>query len=188
MHRERIAALLPQVLQRTRASGGLLDGLLAVMEAHHAPVETAIEELDACFDPLRAPTRFVPFLAHWVNLGRWTEDARRSATSRRHSRAPQRMLPSAMRMRLLIAAAAQLAKERGTKAGLVRFLETATGVSGFDVKEEVDAAGRPRPFHCVVRAPAAAKRLRDLVVQIIEAEKPAFVTYELITEEAEGAH
>ena len=72
--------------------------------------------------------------------------------------------------------------------GLVRFLETATGVEGFVVDEEVDAAGRPRPFHCVVRAPAAARRLRDLVQQIVEAEKPAFVTYELIQTEVEGAH
>jgi len=188
MHRERIAALLPEVMQRTRASGGLLDGMLAVMEAHHVPVETALANLDACFDPLRAPARFVPFLAHWVNLGRWTEDERRSATARRHSRAPQRMLPSAGRLRLLVAAAAQLAKARGTKAGLVRFLETATGTQGFVVNEEVDAAGRPRSFHFVVRAPAAARRLRDLVQQIIEAEKPAFVTYELVSEEEQGVH
>jgi phage tail-like protein len=188
MQRERIAALLPQVMQRTRVTGSLLDGLLAAMEAHHAPIEDAIANLDACFDPLRAPARFVPFLAHWVNLGRWTDDARRSGTSRRHSRAPQRMLPSSGRLRLLVAAAAQLAKERGTRAGLVRFLETATGIEGFVVNEEVDAAGRPHPFHFVVRAPAAARRLRDLVQQIIEAEKPAFVTYELISEEVEGAH
>lgn len=188
MERERIAALLPQVMQRTRASGGLLDGLLAVMEAHHAPVETALANLDACFDPLRAHARFVPFLAHWVNLGRWTEDERRSATARRHSRAPQRMLPSPARLRLLVAGAAQLAKERGTKAGLVRFLETATGLTGYVVNEEVDAAGKPRSFHCVVRAPAAARRLRDLVQQIIEAEKPAFVTYELAFADEQGAH
>jgi len=175
MHRERIAALLPQVMQRTRAKESVLEGLVAAMEAHHAPIETALENLDACFDPLRAPARFVPF-------------ARRSGTARRHSRAPQRMLPSSGRLRLLIAEAAQLAKERGTRAGLVRFLETATGVEGFVVDEEVDAAGRARPFHCVVRAPAAARRLRDLVQQIVEAEKPAFVTYELILEEVEGAH
>ena len=188
MNRERIAALLPQVMQRTRESGGLLDGLLAVMEAHHAPVENALANLDVYFDPLRAPPRFVPFLAHWANLERWTEDERRSATARRHSRAPQRMLPSAGRLRLLVAGAAQLAKERGTKAGLVRFLETATGVEGYVVNEEVDAKGRPRPFHFVVRVPAAAKRLRDLVQQIIEAEKPAFVTYELISEDEQGVH
>ena len=188
MHRERIATLLPQVMQRTRAKESVLEGLVAAMEAHHAPIETALENLDACFDPLRAPARFVPFLAHWVNLARWTDDARRSGTARRHSRAPQRMLPSSGRLRLLIAEAAQLAKERGTRAGLVRFLETATGVEGFVVDEEVDAAGRARPFHCVVRAPAAARRLRDLVQQIVEAEKPAFVTYELILEEVEGAH
>ena len=56
MHRERIAALLPQVMQRTRAKESVLEGLVAAMEAHHAPIETALENLDACFDPLRAHT------------------------------------------------------------------------------------------------------------------------------------
>ena len=36
--------------------------------------------------------------------------------------------------------------------------------------------GKPQPYCFVVRAPASAKTLGDLVQRIIEREKPAFVT------------
>jgi hypothetical protein len=62
----------------------------------------------------------------------------------------------------------------------VEFLETATGLSGYRIEEEVmDEQGQARPFHICVRAPAGAERYRALIQQIVEAEKPAYVTYEL---------
>jgi hypothetical protein len=83
-------------------------------------------------------------------------------------------------LRELIAAAAFLSQWRGTAKGLLRFLETATGVEGFEIEEHArDANGQPQPFHILVRAPAEAERYRGLVERIIEAEKPAYVTYEL---------
>jgi hypothetical protein len=62
----------------------------------------------------------------------------------------------------------------------VAFLETATGSTGFQIDEHVpDAAGRPRPFHIRVTAPPEVAPHRAMVEQIIEREKPAYVTYEL---------
>jgi hypothetical protein len=58
--------------------------------------------------------------------------------------------------------------------GLRAVLETATGVPGFAVEEPAD-----RPFHIVVRAPAAARPQLQLVRHIVEIEKPAAVTCEV---------
>jgi hypothetical protein len=38
----------------------------------------------------------------------------------------------------------------------------------------------PRPFFIVVRAPAEARRHQALIERIVEQEKPAYVTYQLI--------
>jgi hypothetical protein len=80
----------------------------------------------------------------------------------------------------LIARAAYLSQWRGTRKGLIAFLETATGASGFELDERVnDAAGQPRAFHMRVRAPHALEVHRALIERIIESERPAYVTYEL---------
>ena len=84
------------------------------------------------------------------------------------------------RLREVIAAAAYLSKWRGTAQGLLRFLETATGIDGFRIEEQVlDANGEHRPFHIRVRSPASAQAYRPLIERIVEMEKPAYVTYEL---------
>ena len=84
------------------------------------------------------------------------------------------------RLRELTAAAAWLSKWRGTARGLRRFLHTATGETHFEIKENVDSAGRPRLFHLTVYAPAAVKQHQDLIDRIIQSEKPAYVTSELV--------
>ena len=38
----------------------------------------------------------------------------------------------------------------------------------------------PRPFHVRVHAPETAKRYADLVARIVEGERPAYVTYEIV--------
>ena len=84
------------------------------------------------------------------------------------------------RLRELIAWAAYLSQRRGTRQGLLKFLEVATGIPGFAVDEDVKGAdGRTIPFHLRVRAPKAARTHRSLVERIITLEKPAYVTYEL---------
>ena len=163
MHREEIEQLLPGVFQRSARPGSALVALLDGMAAFHQPIEDVLQRLDAFFDPRRTPDRFVPFLAAWLDLGR--------------------VLPvttGLSPLRELVAEAAAIAQTKGTARGLVRFLETAVGVAGFVIHEEVlDTAGRPRPFHVRIVAPAAAVPHRALVERIIESEKPAHVTYDL---------
>jgi phage tail-like protein len=170
MQPREIERLLPSVFQRTlhpplghpeRREPTVLGALIEVMSALHAPSEAALDELEKNFDPRRAPDRFVPFLAAWVNLD-------------------FRVTTGPGRQRELIAAAAELSRWRGTARGLIRFLELATGETGFRIDEQVPGAeGKPRPFHVRVEAPAATRAHQPMLEQIIEREKPAYVTYEL---------
>ncbi|HEX9076271.1 MAG TPA: hypothetical protein VF932_10855 [Anaerolineae bacterium] len=177
MKQGEIAHLLPGIIQRTLRRGSPLDAVLHVMEVLHAPSELVLEELDSYFDPYRTPDRFVPFLAGWVDLERLLVE---SPEERAETAASP--LPSGMgRLRELIAAAAYLSKWRGTKKGLQRFMETATGVKGFEVDEQVPGIdGQPRPFHIRIRAPKETASYKVMLEKIIEIEKPAYVTYELV--------
>lgn len=161
MKREEIEQLLPGVFQATLAEGGPLAAVVDLMEALHAPPEARLGLLDACFDPWRAPDAFVPLLARWVNLD-----------------VP--VTTGLGRLRELVAAAVELSRWRGTARGLVRFLETATGQTGFHIDERVpEGSGLARPFHIRVTAPAAVASHRAMLERIIERERPAYVTYEL---------
>ncbi|WP_164015833.1 phage tail protein [Pyxidicoccus trucidator] len=157
-----IQRLLPGVFQRTAQPASPLAALLEVMEVLHAPSEGVLSGLESHFDPRRAPDRFVPFLARWVGMD----------------------LPVTTglgRLRELVAAAVDISRWRGTARGLLLFLTTATGRTDFEVDEAVPGPdGLPRPFHVRVRAPAEVEAHRLLLERIIEREKPAYVTYELL--------
>jgi phage tail-like protein len=175
MKRAEIERLLPGIYQRTPRVGGPLAALLDAMELMHAPAEAALEELDKIFDPRRTREPFVWYLARWVGLNRLYEQGADDVLPSR----PAARIES-NRLRELIAIAASLSKWRGTGAGLIRFLEAATGIRGYGVDERVPGPnGRPRPFHLRVLAPAAAAPQRALIERIIELEKPAYVTVEL---------
>ena len=62
------ALLLPEVIRRGAQPGSPLGALLDVMEAMHAPAETALRGLPSILDPQTTPDDFVPFLATWVGL------------------------------------------------------------------------------------------------------------------------
>jgi hypothetical protein len=79
----------------------------------------------------------------------------------------------------LAATAATLSRWRGTRKGLSLFLETATGMKGFEVDEEVREEGKIKPFHLRITAPGELIAHRMLIQRIIELEKPAYVTYQL---------
>ncbi len=177
MKRREIEGLLPWVIRRTASPGSPLAALLAVMEDLHAPAELVLDRLDVAFDPRRTPDELVPFLARWVDLERLLEDA-----AERLAADPGRpLLPSGLgRLRELIAAAAGLSQQRGTGPGLLRFLTTATGCSGFRLEEQPPGLdGRPLPFHLRVVAPAEALPYQALVERIVALEKPAYVTFEI---------
>lgn len=175
MKESEIAQLLPGVFQRTLYPANPLRAVLASMEELHAPAERILSEIDTICDPSRTPDEFVAFLARWVDLER--------IFSKQSAETDGIEVPISTglgRLRELTSAAAQLSKWRGTRQGLIRFLETATGSAGFAVDESVtDSKGKVRAFHIRVRAPRAVEEHRPLIEKIIEVERPAYVTWEL---------
>lgn len=180
MDRRLIPRLLPENYRVALTGSGPLDALLGVMDGMHAPAEASLDHLDAHLDPFRAPERFVLMLAGWLGLEHYLDwsGGRRGAGQLR--------FPGGLeRLRRLVSEAARLEGARGTREALLRFLTISTGVDGFAIEENSpDAQGMPRPFHIRVTVPAAAARLSDLIGRIVEAERPAHVTYDIIFEAA----
>ncbi|HLM01608.1 MAG TPA: phage tail protein [Pyrinomonadaceae bacterium] len=202
MKQEKIKSFLPAVFQRTvpdTKNGAELTvknplaALLDVMEKLHEPAEQILENVERFFDPRRTPDAFVPFLAHWVNLDRIFP-----ATEEIDLNSP--LMPKIGHLRELAASATYLAQWRGTKKGLLLFLQTATGVKNFEIDERVKDSGeerarrtnfleagqqaadtetRIRPFHLKIRAPEEIRGQEALIRRIIESEKPVHMTYEL---------
>lgn len=181
MRRREIERLLPNIMRRAVVHGSPLAAILDVMESLHAPVEEAIRQIDRYFSPYRTPDDMVPLLARWVDLDRFF-------LAETPSGGMLRIPQDVGQLRELVAAAAQLSQWRGTKMGLQLFLETATGVPGFQIDEVVAAGhGTVRPFHFRVRVPEGATLHRALVEQIIEQERPAHLTYEILYAAPGGA-
>ena len=175
MKKAQIKRLLPAVFQTAVRPGSPLFAILDVMETMHAPVEAALDRLDVTFDPHRAPDAFVPYLASWVDLEGLLDIPRIRGMASTPS-----LSTGLGRLRELTAAAVTLSQWRGTRKGLRLFLETATGVTGFEVDEQVRGPdGKARPFHLRVTAPKELAEHRILIERIVELEKPANVTYEL---------
>ena len=165
MRAAEIGLLLPEIYRTNLDEGGPLAALLEIMSALHGSLEAAIADPPSLIDPRRAPDRLVPALAGWVGLARYLD--------RPDDLSADRPFPGDLRE--LAALGAELGRRRGSAATLVRFLETATGVAGFTVRED------PRqPFHFRVTLPEAATPRRDLVLSIIHGEKPAFATFDLV--------
>ncbi len=185
MKQSEILQLLPEIFQRTAAPENPLTVLLAVMEQLQAPAEGVLDGLDRFFDPRRTPDKFVAFLATWVDLASLLRDMPASGAATpggaTTGAAPLDALSTGTgRLRELVAAAAYLSQWRGTRQGLLRFLETATGLTGFEINEAVIEKGQAIPYHLLITAPAPARPYRSLLDRIIALEKPAYVTYELI--------
>lgn len=172
MRQAEIARLLPEVFQRTLEPGAALSAWLTAMENLHAPSEAVLATLETYFDPRQAPERLLPMLADWVDLTRFM------GHSAAASAAGQDLISTGNgRLRELIASALMLSQLRGTRLGLQRFLETATGMTGFEIDEGAPSdEGEPRPFHMAVHAPSAARAHESLIRRIVEQEKPAYVT------------
>lgn len=179
MRQADISRLLPEVFQRTIKPETPLAAILSVMEGLHEPAEQVIETLADNFSVYRASDPFVILLAHYLDLDRYLAQVDMDGYE------ADDLLPSIAsgmgRLRQLIGCAPELSRWRGTGWGLRSFLETATGLSGFEIREKVlDDEGDPLPFHIQVVAPASALVYQDLVRQIVEQEKPAYVTHDII--------
>lgn len=172
-----IAGLLPQVFRSSLDEGGVLAVLIEAMARQHAPSEAVLDQLDARFDPCRTDDRFVPLLARWVDLDRLFVQSAADGSAPAHGEV---ISTGIGRLRELVARAADLSQWRGTRRGLLAFLETATGAQGFHIDEQVAGdGGEPRPFHMCVHVPAGLAEHRVLIERIVEFEKPAYVTYDI---------
>ena len=173
MEQARIQTYLPAVFQRTVVAGNPIAAVLDVMETLQAPSEDVLAGVDRFFDPRRTPDAFVPFLAQWVNIDRIF-----AAQVTLDLNSP--LLPKIGYLRELVANATYLSQLRGTKKGLLLFLQTATGERDFEIEERVkEDAGQVRSFHLKIRAPKAVESQRGLIGRIIESEKPVHLTYEI---------
>ena len=175
MRHQAIERLLPAAFQRAATPGSPLRALLEVMEELHAPDEAILDSVDELFRPYRTPDAFVPYLAGWLALDHLLPAPGRSA--------PGGQLPMPVgRLRDLVAHGAELAQWRGTPTGLRRTLEIATGVTGFGIDEPPG-----RPFHVVVRVPPAAADQMALVRRVVDTEKPAATTAEVVLFQEEAS-
>ncbi len=179
MTQAHIERLLPDVFQRANAPGSPLAAIIDAMDAMLSPAEEAIASLPDNLNTDRASDPFVILLAYFMDLDRYLPQETYFDYDPAEALPP---IASGMgRLRELIRAVPELSRWRGTGHGLCLFLETATGIPGFEVLENgADEHGRPRSFHVKVIAPANAVSYRDLVGQIVEQEKPAFVTHEIV--------
>jgi len=165
MKSSEIARLLPSIFQRTVGAGNPLSAMLSVMEGLSAPAEAILADVDSIFDPSRTPDEFVPLLARWVDLDRIFAP---------REEADNVLSTGLGRLRELIRTASHLSKWRGTREGLRRFLETATGTTGFVIEEPVT-----RPFHLRVIAPQGTKAHQALIERIVDVERPVYATWEV---------
>ena len=158
-----IATLLPGIFQSALhpAQAGIVEpdrrlaALLGVMETLQEPVEDVLDGLHHHLDPRQAPPRFVPFLAGWVDL-----DWLLLATPDQPSATATPLASGMGHLRELVAAAVEIARWRGTAGGLLRFLDTATGIPGFAVEENVTGDPPTRgPSTCASSLPRRRSRI-----------------------------
>jgi phage tail-like protein len=169
----------------------LVSRLMSIFEQAFEPSVHALNAMWAYLDPLTAPSALLPFLAHWVG---W------------------RMLPflDDQTQRRLIRHAVELYTWRGTRRALRFYLHLYTGLPlddhltqeaskhiaieepygpGFILGDSYlgrdTLLGGGQSFHFIVRLRPRVDQDLDssLLRMIIDAEKPAFATYELYIED-----
>jgi phage tail-like protein len=173
MEARRILRYLPENYQFAAAdNGGVTHAMLHIMEGMHAPVDRVLRSIDDYFDPFRAPGPFVLLQASWLGLDRYFDWSGGSAGA-----GEPRYAAGSDQLRLLIAEFPSLVRSRGTRTSLTRFLEVATGISGFAVEDGAQAGA----FHVIVHVPRTAVPLDDLIRRIVSGERPAHATWEIQT-------
>jgi phage tail-like protein len=155
--------LLPGVYLEDHFARGFTEGL----DPGLAPVFLTLDCLEAYVDPRLTPLDFLPWLGTWVGYD------------------VDETLPE-QRRRAVVAEAARLHHRHGTRGGLVRLLEVATG-GDVEVRESggtrwsavpgAEPPGYPEPgLHVIVRVPDPADldvvRVERLVREIRPAHLP----------------
>ena len=182
-------SLYPKFLPELYREVDFISRLLKIFEETFEPAVHTLNTLWAYLDPLTAPEAMLPFLGSWVA---WEVNPRWSQQVQRR----------------LIRQAMQIYSWRGTRRGLRFYLHLYTGLPlDEDIPEEVDKhiciqeargeglvlgktpplgnntlMGAGRPYHFMVRLrPEPGIEIDEYLVHyIIEQEKPAFCTYELV--------
>jgi phage tail-like protein len=137
----------------------LMDRFLLIFESILGPIEQLTDHMPLLLDPRTMPADLLPWVASWLDLTlneNWPEARRRD----------------------LIRSASELYRWRGTRQGLSRYLEVYAGVT----PELDDDLKEPHTFQVTLRVPADEPVDETLVRAIIEAEKPAHTTYNLLIE------
>lgn len=166
----------------------LMGRFVMLFESYWTPLDQMIGSVHNYLDPRLAPADLLPWLASCVDLtlnDQWTE----------------------AQMRRLIASALQLYRKRGTRQGLIEFLEIYSGHTpqvvehrannlrlGVDARLAASVAlgqkNVPHTFSVVLTLPPAEGRDADerrrresdrrrMIEAIIDAEKPAHTSYDL---------
>ncbi|OWY65995.1 hypothetical protein B7486_38965 [cyanobacterium TDX16] len=167
-----------------------INRLISIFEQAFEPVVNSYRSMWANLDPLTSPQALLPFLSYWVA---WHVEPHWNLKQQRR----------------LIRHAMELYRWRGTRRGLRLYLHLYTGLPlDDDVPQEANkhisitepfgagmvlgnsrigedaVLGGGNPYHFVVRLRSDRDRAIDeqLVRRILDSEKPAFCTYELIIE------
>ncbi|RAQ97526.1 phage tail protein I [Thermogemmatispora tikiterensis] len=144
---------LPDIYQES----DFLQRFLHIFEDIWEPLEQRQDHIEMYFDPRTCPTRFLPWLASWLDIPlnpHWPE----------------------ARQRRLLAEAWELYSWRGTLYGLKRMIEICTGLQP-DIFEKPE---EPFIFHVRVRLdPAADGEVVDraFLEELIQLHKPAHAGY-----------
>lgn len=159
-----VARLFPDIIARTHAAGTPFAALTDAMASLLEPADRRVRNLDAWFDPYRAPDAMIPYLAQWVDLGWLPVRAESGGEGLTFER-----------LRALVIEAPHLSAHRGTLAGITRFLEVALAEPEIRVVDDDPA----RPFHLVIEVPKRAEARRRLIELIVQFEKPVHLTHEV---------
>ncbi|MFZ0545333.1 MAG: phage tail protein I [Candidatus Promineifilaceae bacterium] len=132
---------------------------LAIFESILTPVEWQVDNFDLYLNPETTPEGFLPWLANWFSITfgpGWTVEQQREMLAEAHA----------------------IYARRGTKWALSRVLEIYTDKSP-EILDGVEE--NEDPFTFTVKIPLTTKEVnRELIEQIIDANKPAHTNYKLL--------
>jgi phage tail-like protein len=143
---------LPIIFQ----DGEFLGRFLLIFESIWEPLEHRQDHIEMYFDPATCAPSFLPWLASWLDPGldtRWPEE----------------------RLRAIVARVMDLYRWRGTRYGLGRMIELATGLTP-RISED---PATPFCFRVRLEIPADGGVDQRLVENLIESHKPAHAGYVL---------